>query len=175
MHCEQKAKLIIMPAMFAALFAVVLMGPFYGAVIALVITLFSLLLCVMSRRMTAEREREKGAELAQLGEMKNIINRSGVLVFTWRMEPGKWPVEFVSENVADILGYSVGDFMSGRVEWSKITHPDDVPRLEKEVAQYLEKGDRKWSQEYRLITKSGGVKWFCDDNLALEDSDAGDA
>jgi two-component system, cell cycle sensor histidine kinase and response regulator CckA len=37
------------------------------------------------------------------------------------------------------------------------------------VARYLEKGERNWSQEYRLITRSGEVRWFRDDNVALED------
>jgi len=125
----------------------------------------------ITERKKAE-ERLK-AQYAQLNELENIINRSGSLVFVWRMEPDKWPVEFVSDNVENILGYSVDDFISGRVLWPSITHQDDVPRLEKKVAQYLEKGVRKWSQEYRLITKSGEVRWFHDDNLALADSAGG--
>ena len=103
--------------------------------------------------------------------LNDIINRSGFLVFIWRIESGKWGIEFVSENVADILGYTADDFISGRVSWPSIIHPDDVPRFEKEAAQYLEKGDRKWSQEYRVITKAGETRWFHDDNFALEDSD----
>jgi PAS domain S-box-containing protein len=110
------------------------------------------------------------AQYAKLDELKEIINRSGSLVFVWRIEPGKWPVEFVSDNVENISGYSVDDFISGRVLWPSITHQDDVPRLEKEMAQYLEKGARKWSQEYHLITKSGKVRWFHEDNLSFADS-----
>ncbi len=105
--------------------------------------------------------------LGALGGIENIVNRSPALVFIWRVVPGEWPVELVSENVERILGYSRDDFESGRVSWPGITHPDDVPRLEAEVAQYIEQGTDEWSQEYRLITKSGQIRWFRDQNLVL--------
>ena len=111
---------------------------------------------------------QKRAE-QRLRELRDIIDRSPVLVFLWRVEPGRWPVEFASENVVDSLGYSADDFTSGRASWPGVTHPDDVPRLEAEVARYLAEGRRKWSQEYRLITRSGDVRWFTDENLALVD------
>ncbi len=107
----------------------------------------------------------------RLQELQDIISRSPVLVFLWRVEPGVWPVEFVSDNVERSLGYAADDFTSGRVSWPGITHPEDVPRLEAEVARYLEAGIREWSQEYRLITRSGQVRWFTDQNLALADAD----
>jgi two-component system NtrC family sensor kinase len=106
----------------------------------------------------------------QLKALEEIIDRGDSFVMVWRIEPGTWPIEFVSDNVESILGYSVDDFLSGRVSWPGITHQDDVPRLEKEVARYLEKGDRRWSQEYRLMTKSGEVKWFRDNSLAFADN-----
>lgn len=103
-------------------------------------------------------------------EFRDIVNRSPVLVFIWRVVPGEWPVEFVSKNVKEVLGYAAKDFMSGRVTWPGITHPEDVSRLEAEVARYLKDGKMDWSQEYRLITKSGEVRWFTDRNHAVSDS-----
>jgi len=120
----------------------------------------------IGRDITQRKQVEKS-----LGELRDIVNRSPVLVFLWRVVPGQWPVEFVSENVERSLGYTVDDFLSGRVSWPGITHPDDVPRLEAEVAHYLEEGRRDWSQQYRLITKSGEIRWFTDQNLALPDPD----
>jgi two-component system sensor kinase FixL len=112
---------------------------------------------------------EKKRAEKSLQELREIINRSPVLVFLWRVAPGQWPVEFVSENVERALGYTADDFLSGRVSWPGITHPDDVPRLEAEVAAHLAAGRRDWSQEYRLITRSGESRWFQDQNLVLLD------
>ncbi|MBN2131895.1 MAG: PAS domain S-box protein, partial [Sedimentisphaerales bacterium] len=107
----------------------------------------------------------------RLRELQEVVNRSPVLVFVWRVVPGQWPVEFVSSNVEQVLGYTADDFAAGRICWVDITHPDDLSRLEAEVAHYLERGQYEWSQEYRLITKSGQVRWFTDQNLALADDD----
>ena len=45
------------------------------------------------------------------------------MVFLWRIAEG-WPVEFVSDNVKRVLGYTAREFTSGRVSWPGITHPD---------------------------------------------------
>ncbi len=105
----------------------------------------------------------------RLVQLKDIIDRSPAITFIWRVIPGEWPVEFVSDNVKEVLGYTADEFMSGRVSWPGITHPDDVPRLEAEVAGYRKEGKMEWSQKYRLITKSGEVRWFRNQNLALRD------
>jgi PAS domain S-box-containing protein len=122
----------------------------------------------IAERTLAEEEVRTSSE--RLKEFKDIIDRSPALVFVWRTSPGEWPVEFVSDNVKQVLGYAVDDFMSGRVSWPGITYPEDIPRLEAEVARYLKEGVTEWSQEYRLMTKSGDVRWFSDRNLALPDS-----
>ncbi|MFC1509160.1 PAS domain-containing protein [Candidatus Omnitrophota bacterium] len=101
--------------------------------------------------------------------LESIINRSPAMVFLWPIQEG-WPVEFVSDNVEQVLGYTAGDFISGEVSWPGITHSGDLQRLEKEVASYLEQGVIEFSQEYRLITKSGEIRWMRDQNTILTDS-----
>jgi PAS domain S-box-containing protein len=98
--------------------------------------------------------------LAQLRELASIINRSPAVVFLWRVAEG-WPVEFVTENV-EHFGYTADDFTSGRVSWPGITHPEDAPRLETEVAHHFVEGRTEFEQHYRLITKSGEVRWVED-------------
>ena len=71
--------------------------------------------------------------------LKTIINNSQVVLFLWKNED-KWPVEFVSENVAN-FGYTVEDFTSGRVMYRDIIYPDDLEKVEEE----LEKKSKKWS------------------------------
>jgi hypothetical protein len=36
------------------------------------------------------------------------------MAFTWKNQKG-WPVEFVSENVAVLFGYTAKEFMKGKV------------------------------------------------------------
>lgn len=106
-----------------------------------------------------------------LATTEAVINRGPVALFRWRMEPGAWPVEYVSENVREVMGYTGQEFRSGSVSWPGITHPEDVARLEAEVAGYLSEGRLEWSQAYRVVCKSGEVRWFRDWNRVLKDGE----
>lgn len=121
----------------------------------------------------AEQERELNLEAIRkaFNRLKNIeliINRSPAMTFLWPAQEG-WPVELVSHNVQHILGYTAEELISGEVTWNSITYPGDIPRLDAEVEQFLSEGKEEWHQEYRLITKSGEVRWFKDLTLALRD------
>lgn len=122
----------------------------------------------ITERREAQYERQQ-----QQRKLEDIVKQNDAVLIVWRMDADRWPVEFISENAANLFGYASDDFLSGRVSWPDITHRDDNPRLEKEVAEHLARGDRKWSQEYRLITKSGEIRWFHDNNVVFTDSASG--
>ena len=106
---------------------------------------------------------------SRFAQFESIINQSPAVVFRWRVADD-WPVESVSENVKQ-FGYTAEELMSGRVSWTGMTHPDDVPRLEAEIAGNLESSQTEFAQEYRLITKSGDIRWIEDWNVMLQDAD----
>ncbi|MBF0399021.1 MAG: PAS domain-containing protein, partial [Desulfobacterales bacterium] len=108
--------------------------------------------------------------IENLKAIEEIIDNSSVIIFLWRFVPGIWPVEFVSKNVETTLGYTKEEFMSGLVSWTGITHQDDALRLEKEVEQFLQDDIKEWSQEYRLFSKSGYIRWIKDYNKVITDS-----
>lgn len=118
--------------------------------------------------MKTARERALPDRLEMLGR---LIDASPAVLFLWRIEPGCWPVEVVSANVDRLAGYSAEDFTSGRVSWPAITHPEDVPRLEREVKDCLAAGRDQWSQNYRLIAKDSKTIWVEDWNQLVRDAD----
>ncbi|NPE29848.1 PAS domain-containing protein [Methanococcoides sp. SA1] len=89
--------------------------------------------------------------------LQTVINSSPVVVFLWRPEKD-WPVEFVSENI-DMFGYSMGDFISGKLVYGDIVHPDDIDRVRAGVSKCTEGGHSDFFQEYRILTKTGEVRW----------------
>ena len=126
---------------------------------------------VFVRDITERKKAEEKLQntLKKLSNLESMINRSQAMAFLWPIQEG-WPVEYVSGNVGQVLGYTAENFMSQKVSWPGITHPDDLTRLEAEVAGYIKDGVTKFSQEYRLITKSGKVRWMNDQNKILYDS-----
>ena len=99
----------------------------------------------------------------RLREAYEIIKRSPAVAFLWKNIEG-WPVEFVSENVMELFGYSVDDFVSGRVLYAKVVHPDDLERVAGEVANFsIGKKRKRFTHEpYRIVTKDGQIKWLAD-------------
>jgi PAS domain S-box-containing protein len=79
------------------------------------------------------------------------------VVFLWKNEK-YWPAVFVSENVIQ-FGYTVDDFLSGRVLYGKIMHPDDLRRVEEELERNIQKGNVSFNSEYRIFTKAGDLRW----------------
>ncbi|WP_406660371.1 PAS domain-containing protein [Methanolobus sp. ZRKC3] len=90
--------------------------------------------------------------------LESVMGSSPAVVFLWRAEKD-WPVEFVSENVSQ-FGYNVNDFMSGKLIYGDIVHPSDLERVRQEVDRASKEGFSDFSQEYRILTKSGEVRWI---------------
>jgi len=82
------------------------------------------------RDITQRRKAEKA-----LREAYDIVNRSSSVAFTWKNQKG-WPVEFVSENVERIFGYTAEEFMAGEVNYADCIHPEDLKQVTKEVAEF---------------------------------------
>lgn len=106
---------------------------------------------------------------ARLLELNDIIVRSGSVAIIWNLQPGLWPIEIVSGNIEQLTGYTPEEFYGGQVEWTNITHPDDLQRLEGEVQSFLAQGRGGWLQEYRIIRKDQTIRWCQDDNRVLYD------
>lgn len=89
--------------------------------------------------------------------IRTVVNNSPAVVFLWKNEE-KWPSEFVSENVVQ-FGYTVGDFISGRVLYGDIIHPDDLKRVEDSLKERIRRGEVDFNIEYRIFTKVGDLHW----------------
>ncbi|WP_406670630.1 PAS domain S-box protein [Methanolobus sp. ZRKC4] len=89
--------------------------------------------------------------------LESVMSSSPAVVFLWKAEKD-WPVEFVSENISQ-FGYDVKDFLTGKLIYGDIIHPSDLERVRQEVARASKEGFSDFSQEYRVLTKSGEVRW----------------
>jgi hypothetical protein len=98
------------------------------------------------------------SRLESLQLLEDVLNRSPAVIFRWRPVAG-WPVEYVSSNVRQ-FGYSPADFLSGRFSRRDIICMEDIPRLEREVSRYLARARSSFSQEFRIMTAGGEVRWI---------------
>ncbi len=117
-------------------------------------------LCTYTEVEKTLLELEDIIQTEELNLTSDIINSSPVITFIWKSS-GLWPVQFISDNIINLCGYSAGEFISGKVLYNQIIHPDDIERVNNE------KQNNKLVQQlvhkpYRIITKSGIVKWVHD-------------
>ncbi len=115
------------------------------------------------------KELERSNQLKK--ELERVINTSPVIVFLWKYEP-KWPAEFVSENITR-LGYEVEDFTSNRLLYGDIVHPEDLEKMTDELEMNVEAGCTDYTSEYRILTKSGEVRWV-DERTVIQRSEDGE-
>lgn len=104
-----------------------------------------------------ERGKALHAALEREKVLKTIINNSQVVLFLWKNDE-KWPVEFVSKNVVN-FGYTVEDFISGKILYGDIVHPDDLKKVEEELENRIKNGTPAFNMEYRIFTKAGDLRW----------------
>ncbi|KGK98878.1 histidine kinase [Methanococcoides methylutens] len=103
---------------------------------------------------------QRSSELNE--EMADIIDHSPVTVFKWKNKKG-WPVELVSGNIA-LFGYVADDFISKKINYADIIHPDDLERVEDILSESITKRTPHFSQ-YRIITRSGEIRWVEEQTL----------
>jgi PAS domain S-box-containing protein len=120
---------------------------------------------VIFEDITARRLAETG-----LREAQRIIHDSPAVAFLWRNTAG-WPVEYVSENVVRLFGYSVQEMQSGAPAYADVIHPEDRARVADEVAAFSADASTAvfTHAPYRIRTKDGVVKWVDDRTTILRD------
>ena len=102
--------------------------------------------------------------------LESIMSSSPAIVFLWKPERD-WPVEFVSDNIEQ-FGYTVNDFITGKIIYGDIIHPSDLERVRNEVERASREGFSDFSQEYRILTRSGEVRWV-DERTMLHYNNSG--
>ncbi|WP_226022697.1 PAS domain S-box protein [Halomicrobium salinisoli] len=121
-------------------------------------------LSVFLRELT-DRERPR----RRLAEERDMFAEGPAVVFRWRNEEG-WPVEYVSENVEDVLGYAPAELESGDVPYTDLLLDAERDRIAAEVAEHSDGTTERFSHEpYRVRTKEGEIRWVKDTTKVVRD------
>ena len=123
---------------------------------------------VSSAEMVEMYQRQKSALETRLHHLAGIIERSPVVAITRRNLPGR-PIEFVSGNITR-FGYTPDDFITGKIAYSDLVHPEDRPELEEQTANALAQGAEDYQLEYRVQHGDGHWMWVSDHTWLTRDA-----
>ncbi|WP_123536244.1 PAS domain S-box protein [Halosimplex salinum] len=105
----------------------------------------------------------------RLAEERDMFTEGPAVVFRWENEPG-WPVEYVSENVADVFGYDPEALQSGDVPYTDLLLDEEIDRIAAEVEEHSDETTQRFSHEpYRVKTSDGDVRWVEDTTKVVRD------
>ena len=122
------------------------------------------------RALALERECLDRAQTAEaLSMAKVIIENSPAILFRRSADEDRRLV-YVSDNVRQ-LGYTAEEFLSAKIHFRDIVHPEDLERVGQEIQGYAEKDVEEYTQVYRFITKDGDVRWVEDQTSVVRDAD----
>ncbi|MEN6462510.1 MAG: HD domain-containing phosphohydrolase, partial [Syntrophomonas sp.] len=126
-----------------------------------------------------EKVKERTAELEKANQI--VIEREERLrlvlegitdgFWDWNIKTGKI---CRSGRWVDILGYSVKEIEPILHTWEKHIHPDDAQDIMKALNDYLNGQISKYETEYRIITKSGDVKWILERGRVVSRNENGE-
>jgi len=111
----------------------------------------------ISKRKEAETELNNTNKL--LNEERQLFSHGNIAIFKWRNDTNL-SVEYVSENIEEILGYSVDEIKSTEFIFKNIIHKSDLITFTDEINYNIScKHNRFQHNPFRLICKSGKIIW----------------
>ncbi|MBI9081809.1 MAG: PAS domain-containing protein [Pseudodesulfovibrio sp.] len=147
----------------ASLFAI--LGQIIG-----IFALVGILLGGLFYRLLGQMQRTLKANYATLQRERDRFMQGPVMTFTWKNSEN-WPVEQVSDNVFELLGYTPEELLDGSLIYATLLHPDDLPRVFNEVTENSTPDSMHFVHEpYRLRHKSGAWLWILDHTTLIRDS-----
>ncbi|MBU4139890.1 MAG: PAS domain-containing protein [Euryarchaeota archaeon] len=99
--------------------------------------------------------------------LKYLVSSNPAVIYT-RKKTGEHSITFISENVAVMMGYEPVKFIEDPGFWVNNIHPDDRPRIFRELPEVFEIG--RHSYEYRFKHMDGSYRWIHDELNLIRDT-----
>lgn len=121
--------------------------------------------------ITEARSAER--ELAESHDRyRELVN--GLPVCGYQADPDSPCRAFLSEQVSQLLGYSLEEWSADEGLWEATLHPEDRSRVLRDEERHLSMATgTPWISEYRLLTRSGRVIWVRDRAVVTERAEGG--
>jgi PAS domain S-box-containing protein len=154
-----------------------------NAVQLTVINTFMILLSWIIAALRAEAARlrdERGQDLQEMANrveaerrrLADIVSSVPGVVWEAHGNPDKESqrIDYVSEHVTRMLGYSVEEWLATPNFWLTIVHPDDREAAAKHAQEHFSAGDFRTSS-FRWLTKDGRAIWVESHSMVVKDDD----
>lgn len=99
----------------------------------------------------------------------SLFDKSDSILFKWNNDE-HWSIEYVSNNVHKLFEYTKEEFLNKEIVYASCIYEDDIKYVSQEVQSLTKnKLDFLKHDPYRIVTKSGEVKWVMDYTVTQKD------
>jgi len=118
-----------------------------------------------------EERRAKTALEESERMLSTLISNLPGMVYRARNEPD-WPMEFVSDGAAELVGYSSEAFERGDVSWGTLIKDSETERLWETVQTCIAAGE-PFEVSYQIETADGETRWMWERGRVVDTDDNG--
>ncbi len=98
---------------------------------------------------------------------RDLFINGPTIVFNWRDQYG-WPVDYVSENIQSVLGYSAASFINNELSYSSIVAPEFLSQIADDLAKARQQNLKSFElRPYQVVDSEGNRKWLRHFSLAV--------
>ncbi len=145
---------------------------FYGLVMIIGTFLILLLIYFFVRKKQKELDvalQKIDETMQEKSSLLSLFEHGDSVLFKWNNDE-HWSINYVSSNVANLLGYEKEEFLSSKIAYAECIHEDDIDNVVAEVQQASRSSESFLKHtHYRVITKDKKVKWVLDYTVVIKD------
>jgi PAS domain S-box-containing protein len=121
--------------------------------------------CALVHDETTEAHAREDLERA---ERKYRALAEGLPLVTWLSAPGdRSSIDYISPQIETLLGYTATQWRNDPQLFAKLLHPEDRERVLARRGKVAANGSGQSQDEYRLISRSGGVVWVREETMTI--------
>ena len=106
----------------------------------------------------------------QQKDLLQLFNMGDSILFKWSNEKN-FTINYVSNNVENLLGYSKEDFLNNRIKYTGCIFPADLSNLMNAISNKSFQKDGFFRHlPYRVINKNGDILWVLDNTIFSKNS-----
>jgi PAS domain S-box-containing protein len=128
--------------------------------LVLVAVQFALIVTLLIQSISRRRDRLALAETAHRFQLARVAGKVGI--WQWDLENEQMIVE---PELRELLGYDESDELPA--DSSNLIFPEDLPKLRRAAREHAQGITPSFEVQYRMLDKSGHVRWFLSRGQAL--------
>lgn len=118
----------------------------------------------LSQRQAIEKAiREKDQQI------RSMMNNIPGVTFRCNLD-ASWSMRLISDAVVEMTGWSVEDFLNGRIDFASLIHAEDAQRIQP-VVEAAVANRTNYAIEYRITDRNGNEKWISEFASAIYAND----